>query len=240
MNHSYLKYETFVRLVTKHIKDEINEYGVSPYFFTVTYKPYEKLIHGADPIHAKSLLKSFENGYARLTNGKYILGNNYQRKHHLKPVTWAWLDYPFTKWKRTTDGLTGFQKMKLNRGHPETTPHVHSIMLIHPNTLERFETLGAIGLKKVFRKVDPRVMTTDLQVETDVKTRVKYSSALMKYPRPELQDQDLYIVLPDPDVIYKSKTERHRESDRLKADRQERKRLDEMVARREIEWKKCA
>ncbi|MDP6430292.1 MAG: hypothetical protein QF393_19935, partial [Rhodospirillales bacterium] len=192
----------------------------------------------SDPIHAKSVLKSFENGYTNLTCSKHILGNNYQRKHHLKPITWAWLDYPFTKWKRATDGQSGFNKLKLNRGHPETTPHIHSIMLIHPKTIDRFEALGADGLKKIFREADPRVMTTDLQMVNNIKRTVEYSSALMKYPRPGLQD--LYIVLPDRDATFRSKMNWHRESEQLKADREERKRLNEMVARREFEWRKSA
>jgi hypothetical protein len=162
-NSEYLKYDQFVAGVDQHLTGLMNETGAVPYFLTVTYKPFEILGTGSDPIYGKLMLESFENCYARLMNGKTILGNNYQRKCRSKPLTYAFLDYPLTSKKRKTDGITDFQRMKLQKGHPELTPHIHSIMMIHPKNVDRLDALGSQGMLTIFRRVDDRIMTIDLQ-----------------------------------------------------------------------------
>ena len=162
-NREYLKYDQFVAGVDQNLTAHMNETGAVPYFLTVTYKPYEKFWTSADPILGKSILKSFENCYARLMDGKTILGNNYNRKGRSKPPTYAFLDYPSTKYNRKTDGFSYFQRMKLQKGHPELTPHIHSIMMIHPKNVDRLDALGSQGMLTIFRRVDDRIMTIDLQ-----------------------------------------------------------------------------
>ena len=162
-SNEYLNYDQFVENVDRQLNANVNETGAVPYFLTVTYKPYELLWSGADPILGKSILKSFENCYARLMNGKTILGKHYNRKCISKPLTYAFLDYPHTSSSRKTDGYSEFQRMKLQKGHPELTPHIHSIMLIHPKNVDRVDALGSKGFLTEFRKADDTIMTVDLQ-----------------------------------------------------------------------------
>jgi hypothetical protein len=267
-DNEYLKYDQFVAGVDRHLKANMNETGAVPYFLTVTYKPFEILGTGSDPMHGRSMLESFEKCYARLMNGKTIQGNNYQRKCRSKPLTYAFLDFPFTGKNRKTDGYSDFQRMKIQKGHPELTPHIHSIMLIHPKNVDRVDALGSKGFLTDFRKEDDRIMTVDLQrarrlravfarnLESNAKRFVTddnpvdpaterafeegvipYSSKFMKYNSRQMCEEDFYVILPDPDVTFSTKTER-KMADQIKEDRKFQKWMDRAVAKNTRRYKK--
>ena len=134
-----LKYEIYVRETTDLLERKMNNKGNVPFFFTITYLEKHLLDeYGSNkPIVIPSAIKSFENGYAEFTSWKYILDDHPERKKHLRPIVYAWLDSPYPKSKPTNDGLTGFQNKKAERGNPENDPHIPSIMLVHPKTVQR-------------------------------------------------------------------------------------------------------
>ena len=74
--------------------------------------------------------------------------NNFQRKRHLQPLTYLYVDYPFTKRKKTYAALPPIEQFRLNQfhyypEHPETTPHIHSIMLVAPQLVTSFKAIAS-------------------------------------------------------------------------------------------------
>ena len=62
--------------------------------------------------------------------------NNFERKRHLQPLTYVYIDYPFTKREKTYATLSLVEQFKANpyrfySEHPETTPHIHSVIRLH-------------------------------------------------------------------------------------------------------------
>ena len=134
-----LKHEIYVGKTTDLLERKKNNKGYVPFFFTITYLEKQLLDeYGSNkPIVIPSAIKSFENGYTELTNWKYIFDDHPERKKHLRPIVYVWLDSPYPKSKRTNDGLTGLQNKKAERGNPKNDPHIPFIMLVHPKTVER-------------------------------------------------------------------------------------------------------
>ena len=82
--------------------------------------------------------------------------------------------------------------------HPETTPHIHSIMLVAPQLVERFKAIRA-SLANLFQSLGPAnctLRTASLQTRDDLRRAIFYSSKLLKQPPRSLSDIDLYTVLP--------------------------------------------
>ena len=267
-SNEYLNYDQFVENVDRQLNANVNETGAVPYFLTVTYKPYELLWSGADPILGKSILKSFENCYARLMNGKTILGKHYNRKCISKPLTYAFLDYPHTSSSRKTDGYSEFQRMKLQKGHPELTPHIHSIMLIHPKNVDRVDSLGSKGFLTEFRKADDTIMTVDLQrvrrlravlarnLETNVKrfvtdefpvdpdTESAFEEGVIPYSSKFMKYNSRHMCEEDlyitlPDPDVTFPTKTERKmAEQIREDRNFRKRMDRAVAKNTRRYKK--
>ncbi len=78
------------------------------------------------------------------------------------------------------------------------TPHVHAIMLVHPDVHKRFKS--AIPLfAPTFTKLPPVNMSLDIKLLPtcdDLKNATFYSAVMLRSSNPEFQDVDLYTVLP--------------------------------------------
>ena len=96
-------------------------------------------------------------------NNKVLLGNNYGRKGHLKPLTYAFLDFPGTKGSSRKESQGHFEQFKVDDRDPDNNPHIHAIMAIHPKTVENLENLGPKGLEIFFKRFCQDVATVDLQ-----------------------------------------------------------------------------
>ena len=133
---SRINYEQFLNGAEEHIYQRVNEIGAIPYLLTVTFARKNNFClddkGSMKPRSGRSILNSFENCYGYLMNSKKLLGNNYERKHHLHPLTYAFVDFPYTKHHRVTDGLGQFEKMKVHGRHPEHNPHIHAILSSAP------------------------------------------------------------------------------------------------------------
>ena len=122
------------------------------WFLTVTFLPVEAKRDNPFPIPPHRCIVLFERFYVRLLSR---LMNNFQRKGQraLQPLTYV--DYPFTKRKKTFATLPPIDQLRLNQfhfypEHPETTPHNHSIMFIAPQLVARFKAIAS-QLENVFR-----------------------------------------------------------------------------------------
>jgi hypothetical protein len=182
----------------------------------------------------------FEQFYVRLLSK---LMNNFERKRWLQPLTYLYVDYPFTKREKTYATLSPIEQFRLNQfhfysQHPETTPHIHSVMLISPALVDRFKKI-APELELLFQKMGPANRTlhcAPLQTPDELRDVIFYSSKLLKEPpgvlrqlskryrmppkQPDspqrsVSDIDLYAVLPKApgEPIYvKAKWERELEA----------------------------
>ena len=173
------------------------------------------------PIPPHRCLVLFERFYVRLLSR---LLNNFERKRWLQPLTYVYIDYPFTKREKTYATLSLMEQFKANpyrfySEHPETTPHIHSIMLIAPQLVARFKKI-APELELLFQKMGTANRTlhcAPLQTPGELRDVIFYSSKLLKEPpsvlrglskqqwelrklpdepRKRVSDIDLYTVLP--------------------------------------------
>jgi hypothetical protein len=123
------------------------------------------------------------------------LMNNYTRKRHLQPLTYACIDFPFPKIrKQKHPGRT----QSSNLSPQELTAHIHAIIVMHPRLVDRFEyqafqlKLLYSGLSAINESLDIRYLPTD----DDIKRALFYSANLMANVPPELRGEDLNIMLP--------------------------------------------
>ena len=158
-------------------------------------------------------------------------------------MTYLYIDYPFTKRKKTFATLPPIEQFRLNQfhfypEHPETTPHIHSIMLIAPQLVARFKAV-APTLKSLFQSLGTANCTlhaVPLRSIDELRNVMFYSSKLLEQPssvlrglskrlweprklphepRQSLSDIDLYAVLPkakSEPVYVKAKWERELEA----------------------------
>jgi hypothetical protein len=93
---------------------------------TVTFTP--------NHVRPDRVLREYERFYARLCR---LLMNNPERpsKRHLLPFAIAFRDDPSTRPNKHRDRPSAFA---IFSNHPAVAPHVHSLIVIHPNLAERF------------------------------------------------------------------------------------------------------
>ena len=102
MDQSTLRYDHLIENHIEHLKREYHRLwtdAIHPqfWFLTVTFVPVEAK-RDDHPIPPHRCFVFFERFYVRLLSK---LMNNFQRKRHLQPLTYAYIDYPFTKRKKT-------------------------------------------------------------------------------------------------------------------------------------------
>jgi hypothetical protein len=205
MNQTNLPYE---RLIKNHVEHMMREYcrlatdTASPqfWFLTVTFVPVEAKRADHVPIPPARCFVLLEQFYVRLLS---TLMNNFDRKRWLQPLTYAYIDYPFTKREKTHAALSPIEQFRANPfhfhpEHPETTCHIHSVMLVAPQLVDRVKAV-AHELENLFQRLGPATRTLHaaaLHSPDELRRVMFYSSKLLKCPPMSLRDTDLYTVLP--------------------------------------------
>jgi hypothetical protein len=168
-------------------------------FVTATFLPLEEMKADALPIPPSACFKVFEQLYTRMLSE---VMNHYERPgvHHLQPLAFAFIDFPWTKRKKDRTA-SDFERLlqRLGREHPQTTPHIHALMLIHPDIVERFEHKQSSfeSLFKSLRTINRTLEVRELIQPGDDERVLRYSSELLKKPpHPDLKEADLFMWLP--------------------------------------------
>ncbi|MGC1180282.1 MAG: hypothetical protein WA884_15000 [Methyloceanibacter sp.] len=206
MDQATLSYNRLIENHLEHLKREYRHRLIDDatlpqfWFLTVTFLPVEAKRDDQIPIPPHRCFVFFERFYVRLVSR---LMNNFERKRWLQPLTFLYIDYPFTKREKTFATLSPIEQFHANPfhfypEHPETTPHIHAIMLVAPQLVERFEAIRA-SLANLFQSLGAAnctLRTASLQTRDDLRRAIFYSSKLLKRPPRSLSDIDLYTVLP--------------------------------------------
>ena len=194
--------ETHLEHLTREYRHLLIDTAALPqfWFLTVTFIPVEAKRDDHIPIPPRRCFGFLERFYVRLLSR---LMNNFERKRHRQPLTYAYIDYPITKRNKTFATLSPMEQFRANRfhfhaEHPERTPHIHSIMLIAPQLVTRFKAIApqleclvqSLGTANCTLHIEP------LQTNDDLRRAIFYSSKLLKRPPRSLRDIDLYTVLP--------------------------------------------
>ncbi len=139
-------------------------------------------------------LKAYELCYSRLL--RLLIKNNFDRKKHLYPLAYAFFDLPHT---------SAYKNAKKDF-IVEALPHIHSVLMIHPYTIDTYvahrQVLQAEFVKALAerRANTPVLISLDEQVVDDLSKVVNYSSKLMKDVRhrdyQENPNNDLYTIQP--------------------------------------------
>jgi len=169
---------------------------------TTTFLPVEAKRDDHIPIPPHRCFDFFERFYVRLLSR---LMNNFQRKSQrpLQPLTYLYIDYPFTKREKTHAALSPIEQFFANPfhfypEHPETTCHIHSVMLVAPQLVDRFKAIRP-SLPALFQNLGTAnctLHTAPLQTHDDLRRAMFYSSKLLKRPPQSLIDIDLWRALP--------------------------------------------
>ena len=150
--------ESHLEHLTRQYRDLLIDAPTLPqfWFMTVTFVPFEAKRNDLTPIPPPRCFVLFERFYVRLLSK---LMNNFERKRHLQPLTYLYIDYPFTKRNKTFATLSPIEQFRVNcfqfhPEHPETTCHIHAIMLIAPQLVARFKAI-APELACLFQSLSP-------------------------------------------------------------------------------------
>jgi hypothetical protein len=255
LDQTNLRYGLLIGNHIEHLKREYHRLWINTihpqfYFITATFMPVESKRDDHISIPPHRCLVFFERFYVRLLSR---LMNNFERKRWLQPLTYLYIDYPFTKHAKTYATLSAIEQFRANQfhfypEHPETTCHIHSVMLIAPILVDRFKAI-APGLEPLFQSLGSANCTlhaVPLQTHHDLRRAIFYSSKLLRQPpdvlrglskklweprkfpdEPRRCDIDLYTVLPkakSEPVYVKSDWERELET-KVREARRDRSRM---------------
>jgi hypothetical protein len=192
---------------TSSFIQHIQQRSGKPYLFTATF-PNPKSNDKPDPQH---YLNNYKILYLSLIRLMKIRNNQKQ----LQPFTYAFFDLPHTSLYKTKNIPN------------EHFPHIHSIMLIHPDTQHQFNMLikspfmlrkvlsrmsadlhnhllhrgykpNSIEPEDVYRYMSPIVSIDIRPITNDLPYVVQYASKLMRDPNPEYKyNPDLFMLFPD-------------------------------------------
>jgi hypothetical protein len=161
LDQTTLRYDLLIENHLEHLKREYHRLWTDTirpqfYFITATFVSVESKRNDHIPIPPHCCFVFFERFYVRLLSR---LMNNFERKRWLQPLTYLYIDYPFTKREKTYATLSLMEQFKANpyrfySEHPETTPHIHSVILVAPTLVDRFKKI-APELELLFQKMGP-------------------------------------------------------------------------------------
>jgi hypothetical protein len=138
--HAHLKHlrDEYDRLLVYSLERDVR--GPKLVFMTATFVATEEVKPNALPIPPSKCFNAFERFFVHGPLSEIIPHYNRPSLRHLQPLTYAFIDYPGTKRKKNR-AASNFKKLlrRFGREHPEMTPHIHALMLIHPDLIERFE-----------------------------------------------------------------------------------------------------
>jgi hypothetical protein len=191
MDQTNLRYDLLMESHLEHLKREYHRLWTDTirpqlYFITATFVPVESKRDDPIPIPPHRCFVFFEQFYVRLLSK---LMNNFERKRWLQPLTYVYIDYPFTKGKKTYATLSPIEQFRANQfhfypEHPETTCHIHSVMLMAPTLVDRFKAIRP-SLANLFKCLGPANCTlhaVPLLSIDELRDVMFYSSKLLKQP----------------------------------------------------------
>ena len=117
---------------------------------TVTFKP--------GSIRSEDCLGEFEKFY-HLMCRQLVKNLTRPNKRHLRPFTIAFLDDPSTRFKGNRPTIFA--------DHPQVAPHIHCVMIVHPNCNEKFLKLEPT-FEALWQKLNRRNATLKASID-DVK-----------------------------------------------------------------------
>lgn len=126
------------------------ESGRSLFFMTITYKPFQNKIYSSQDVD-----QFFNRFYIHHFLPELLQTKHYNRSKFrpIQPITIAFIDEHkpvVTKSKTNPDLLELSSKL-----------HHHAVLAVHPNTLERIQTL--VGENTMQTGFSSKIMTTDLK-----------------------------------------------------------------------------
>ena len=191
MDQTTLRYDHLIENHLEHLKREYHRLRTDTirpqfWFLTTTFVPVESKRDDGLSIPPHRCFVFFERFYVRLLSK---LMNNFERKRWLQPLTYLYIDYPFTKREKTFATLSPIEQFRLNQfhfypEHPETTCHIHSVMLAAPHLVDRFRAI-APQLESLFKSLGPANCTlhaAPLQSIDELRDVMFYSSKLLAQP----------------------------------------------------------
>jgi hypothetical protein len=121
MNQTILRYDLLIESHLEHLRREYHRLltdTILPqfWFLTLTFVPVEAKRDDHIPIPPHRCFAFFEKFYVRLLSK---LMNNFERKRWLQPLTYLYIDYPFTKRKKTYATLSPIEPFEqgVSRSH---------------------------------------------------------------------------------------------------------------------------
>lgn len=121
--------------VSNHINCLIStDQNLVPYFLTTVFADFECKADNQLKRKIEYSLREYDRVYRHLTSK---LMNNFSKKHHLHPRTFDFVDLPGTR-----------HTSKINAYEP-STPHIHSVYLLHKQTLNRFDDLLSTSFQAI-------------------------------------------------------------------------------------------
>ena len=153
---------------------------------------------------ANNLMGTFDQFYRHLCSR--ILGNNWHvaSRRHLQPLTWAWIDVgtgsdvalsPCGRRSRYWSSVGDV----LPRGDLEDLPHIHCVMLVHPDVVGAFrQLLRGSGLDGLLTEFSSHVRDVHAQLiaSPDIKRVVRYCAKYLRRSGGNVHASDLYNVWP--------------------------------------------
>jgi|APSaa5957512535_1039671.scaffolds.fasta_scaffold190399_1 hypothetical protein len=151
-------------------------------FMTLSFRP------SLDKKRPPSLyLKAYEKCYQRMLN---LLINHYQRptKKHLQPLTYAFFEYPHPVKKSPIATLN------------EKYPHIHSVMMIHPETRHRFVEIQPFLFTRFFVSLTTN-MPTELREQLGDLPQTEARNIIDAVVREDRKTQSEHTIQSDPFLL---------------------------------------
>jgi hypothetical protein len=182
------EYLTLTKGITHHIQTQLKDKPFYRLFFTTTRLKYVGLPErGLEwkldyPFFGQSTWATYKKFYKHLVS--HLIGNNWAKKGYLHPLTYDFLD---------VDGTRGNRRAPFTR---YTIPHIHSIYLVHQDTIDRWNDLMNQSFKKVTDRssISPFVESFHAVPIYNLPGIVAYASKLydVEQMRPIRDDYQLY------------------------------------------------
>ncbi|NHM21138.1 hypothetical protein [Tritonibacter mobilis] len=151
------------------------------YFMTVTFT--ESALITCPKKRLEYVRNTHEKFFMRLM-GKAVKRYKKPKNRYRQPVSIDFYDFPGTK-----KGLGNTLKL----------PHTHSVLLIHPETIERFEEARSrdfdVHQDAELRSKIQSVDFQEIDTRDDLRNVVDYSSKFFRSPAPPYNDEHLHSLL---------------------------------------------
>lgn len=144
-----------------------------------------------NPTYAKQIDRvfgAFKSWYLSMNN--QLLGHRFNKRIHLQPFVFAFLDVEGTRQR--------------NPAHHFTNPHIHALLLLNPKTVDVFDRLASKN--RLNRSDDPRIDKIAIEPvregSNSVKTLASYASKFARLQLRQDRGFDAYRIYPDVDTGY--------------------------------------